>query len=436
MFSDPVEMSHERPVEWQAVQGKLSKAILSTGSHGPREVAMRLMILILFGLLGGLWTLPASVRAADLPATATTSEVERALTPFVRLLGTVVEEETDDPIEGARIRFGDHSLYSEDGGLFDIEPLLLGRYYLEVEKQGYLPERRVVVAAPPLTTIKVVLRRRLEHCPWPGLTQSAALPLPADRELILPPAVLPPAPEVKMETPGSKPVRVPRAGISAGTALADESRDSSWDRSGWEAEPEPSRRPRLDTSRGFAPLSGRVTEAGSGRPLAGVMVEVGPRMVTSGSDGRYRMEEVPCQRFRVVFSRKGYHSRQKSVSIGPEGAVLHATLRSLTPPADASAQLVPDPVAVEETPPLPQREVEVAADTHSASVTLPTPVRQDPLASADLAVSSADTREVLASPSMQGREAGSVPVEWPGPVPAGETTENILSAPVPEDPRL
>lgn len=268
---------------------------------------------------------PLILRAQPLPGeslSAGTLEIERNLSPFVRLLGTVVETESEDPIEGARITFGDRQMFSGEDGLFEVDPLLLGKYPLLVDMAGYEPYATVIYATPPMTTVKVVLHRQFKRSPWPGNDHPDRSQVLPERELVLNAPVPPPGMEKTPQTATRhQPVRPGKTG-----SIGQEQK-APGDRSDWEPESGPSRLTRVDVKRGFATLSGRVTEEKSGRPVAGAMVEVGPSMIKTDQDGRYQMENVPRTRFRVVFSRKGYLSRQQSVNIKAGGTVCNAILQ-------------------------------------------------------------------------------------------------------------
>jgi hypothetical protein len=250
--------------------------------------------------------------------------VKPSITPFTRILGTVVEKKGGFIVQGATIIFDGKQHYTTDKGLFEFDPILLGRYPITVRARGYQPVTKVVNAVPPLTVVRVELKKILEDSPvgiLPPLDHQVA---GVDHHtLILNP------PEFTKKTPvlakNIKEIAKPK--INQTTNGTPSSKGTEKTPSLVKGAKEVSGRVRFSTARGFAKFTGVITDRESGTPIAGALVEVGPSMVQTDVNGGFLLQDIPADRFNVVFSKKGYHSVAKKIRFETKGTQVKISLQ-------------------------------------------------------------------------------------------------------------
>jgi hypothetical protein len=119
-------------------------------------------------------------------------------------------------------------------------------------------------------------------------------------------------------------------------------------------------------------LSGRVVDAVSGEPVAGVLVSVGDRGPRSIADpqGRFRISDVPTGRQRLHAERFGYRTLEISVTVAdpPQPVVVRMevdpiALEGLTVTGGASVALGGTVTDAETGDPVPWAEVLLSRDT-------------------------------------------------------------------------
>lgn len=250
---------------------------------------------------------PSSLAAAEPdPPTrqARTAEAELVpLTAFCKVLGTAFEGATDRPVAGATVELAGARQLTRDNGLFEFDPVLVGRYALTVRARGYEPATVVVYATPPLATVRVELAPVMDSCPLPPAPEGppVARDFP-DRTIVLNPPAPEPPPAPRRSAAAKRPPKPAPAAAEGGGGIASGRPDPTRSRGTAEVSVE---RP-VHAADGFGTIEGRVTERGTDAPVAGAIVEIGPRAMRAETDGRYRISGVPAGRYTLVFTRKGF----------------------------------------------------------------------------------------------------------------------------------
>lgn len=253
------------------------------------------------------WPWPLAIVALFTAVLAACSQVPVALqlpTPTVAVEGLVIDAESDRPIPGATVQVkgaGDNVTLTTDGEGRYVAEGLLGDATLEISARGYRGTTFPVGAGGPLTT-------KLEPVTLAGRVVDAYSGQPLAG--------------VRVSQGDSRTVTNASGEYRLVAVLADG--PVAWALDGYEGkEATPGTAGRLDVELRPNTLAGRVARARTGEPIAGATVTLGGAVVTTDSEGRYRLNDAPEKGILLV-KASGFDSVRLEVE---RQAVLDAELR-------------------------------------------------------------------------------------------------------------
>jgi len=267
--------------------------------------------------------LEGSTAVADLSLT-------RIIVPGT-ITGSVTDAKDGSPIAGATVTDGTRTVLTDAAGQYTINDVPPGSYEIVVSKEGYERSSLTVIVLEGFTAIADLCLTRIIV---PG-TITGSVTDAEDGSPIVGAAVNDGTRTVVTDATGQYTINDVRPGSYQVVASKEGYESSSLTMTVLEGNTAVAD---LSLTRIIVPgtITGRVTDAEDGSPIAGATVSDGTRTTTTDTTGKYTIANVPPGTYEVTASKSGYESSTSTVTVLSGGtAVMNFSLNRNAPPSNA-----------------------------------------------------------------------------------------------------